>query len=198
MDLWQKLKTNTGQIATNIRQAQERYREEHSPKQSSTHSSKEDVSNKGPPKKPCKTLLVIDSLENDWTKIFGERKMHNGSYDLRVEQADFDNLNLASYSESGTMVDIQVCQEGTVVVRSFRPDFVLVRQSVRGIGPKEDHRNIIMGLQYGHVPSVNSLESVYNFAEKPWVFDCDTVSVNCCYVLTTTPLEISFTNTPTI
>lgn len=65
MELWQKLKTNTGQIATNIRQVQERYREEHSSKLSSTHSSKEDVSNKTP-KKLIKTLLVIDSQENDW------------------------------------------------------------------------------------------------------------------------------------
>jgi len=53
--------------------------------------------------------------------------------------------------------------------RSFRPDFVLIRQSVRGIGPKEDYRNILLGLQFGNVPCVNSLTSIYNFAEKPWV-----------------------------
>ncbi|XP_031561664.1 synapsin-2-like [Actinia tenebrosa] len=173
MELWQKLKTNTGQIATNLRQAQERYREEHSAssKHSSTHSSKEDVNkNSSASKKPSKVLLVIDSAENDWAKIFKGKTMHNGSYDIRVEQAEFSDLNLASYSDSGTMVDIQVCREGTVVVRSFRPDFVLVRESVRGIGPKEDYRNIILGLQFGNVPSINSLESIYNFAEKPWVF----------------------------
>ena len=32
-------------------------------------------------------------------------------------QAEFGDLNLASYSDSGTMVDIQVYREGTVVVR---------------------------------------------------------------------------------
>ena len=32
-------------------------------------------------------------------------------------QAQFADLNLASYSDSGTMVDIQVYREGTVVVR---------------------------------------------------------------------------------
>lgn len=56
-----------------------------------------------------------------------------------------------------------------LIFRSFRPDFVLVRQSVRGIGPREDHRNILLGLQFGNVPSINSLNSIYNFAEKPWV-----------------------------
>jgi hypothetical protein len=69
MELWQKLKTNTGHIATNLRQAQERYREEHSTgsKHSSTHSSKEDVSKSSASyKKPSKVLLVIDSAENDW------------------------------------------------------------------------------------------------------------------------------------
>ena len=32
-------------------------------------------------------------------------------------QAEFADLNLASYSDSGTMVDIQIYREGTVVVR---------------------------------------------------------------------------------
>lgn len=36
---------------------------------------------------------------------------------LRCIQAQFADLNLASYSDSGTMVDIQVYREGTVVVR---------------------------------------------------------------------------------
>jgi len=66
MELWQKLKTNTGQLASNIRQAQERYREElHTSKHSSNSGSKEDVSNKTQ-KNLIKTLLVIDSHENNW------------------------------------------------------------------------------------------------------------------------------------
>ncbi len=40
---------------------------------------------------------------------------------------------------------------------------------MRGIGPREDYRSILLGLQFGNVPSVNSLVSIYNFAEKPWV-----------------------------
>lgn len=34
----------------------------------------------------------------------------------------------------------------------------------------ENHRNVILGLQYGGVPSINSLQSIFNFLDKPWVF----------------------------
>lgn len=33
----------------------------------------------------------------------------------------------------------------------------------------EDFRNLIIGMQYAGIPSVNSLESIYNFCDKPWV-----------------------------
>lgn len=32
----------------------------------------------------------------------------------------------------------------------------------------EDFRNLIIGLQYGGVPSINSLTSIYNLCDKPW------------------------------
>lgn len=32
-----------------------------------------------------------------------------------------------------------------------------------------DHRSLVIGLQYAGIPSVNSLHSVYNFCDKPWV-----------------------------
>ena len=51
--------------------------------------------------------------------------------------------------------------------RSFKPDFVLVRQHVRDANI--DWRNILLGLKYGGVPSINSLHSIYNFLDKPWV-----------------------------
>ncbi|ERE88983.1 synapsin-3 [Cricetulus griseus] len=34
----------------------------------------------------------------------------------------------------------------------------------------EDYRSLVIGLQYGGLPAVNSLYSVYNFCSKPWVF----------------------------
>ena len=33
----------------------------------------------------------------------------------------------------------------------------------------EDFRHLIIGMQYAGLPSINSLESIYNFCDKPWV-----------------------------
>jgi len=44
---------------------------------------------------------------------------------------------------------------------------VLVRQHARNAN--DNWKHTILGLHYGGVPSVNSLESVYNFLDRPWV-----------------------------
>ncbi|KAK7102041.1 hypothetical protein V1264_020329 [Littorina saxatilis] len=115
----------------------------------------------------CKILLIIDDQHTDWSKYFKGKKIFN-DWDVRVEQAEFSEINLAAYSDSGTMVDIQVNRNGTKVVRSFKPDFLLIRQHVRDAN--EDWRNLLLGFQYGGIPSINSLSSTYNFLDKPWVF----------------------------
>ncbi|XP_063404955.1 synapsin-like isoform X1 [Mytilus trossulus] len=114
----------------------------------------------------CKILLVVDDQHTDWSKYFRGRKIF-GDWDIRVEQAEFKEINLASYSDTGTMVDIQVTRSGTKVVRSFKPDFLLIRQYVRDAS--EDWRSILIGFQYGDIPSINSLHSIYNFQDRPWV-----------------------------
>ena len=76
-------------------------------------------------------------------------------------------MNLAAYSDSGTTVDLLVDKDGVKVMRSFRPDFVLVRQNVRD--SIHDWKDMIIGLEFGCIPSINSLQSVYNFRDKPWV-----------------------------
>ena len=43
----------------------------------------------------------------------------------------------------------------------LKPDFLLIRQDPRDAG--EDYKSALLGFQYGLVPSINSLESVYNF-----------------------------------
>lgn len=53
--------------------------------------------------------------------------------------------------------------------RSFKPDFVLIRQHAFSMDKDGDHRHIVIGLQYAGLPSVNSVHSVYNFCDKPWV-----------------------------
>ncbi|KAK2184997.1 hypothetical protein NP493_248g03017 [Ridgeia piscesae] len=115
----------------------------------------------------CISILVIDERHTDWSKYFKGKKLF-GDWDVRVEQAEFDMINLASYTSTGTVVDIQVTRNGTRVVRSFKPDFVLVRQHVRDAN--ENWKNIILGLNYGGIPSINSLHSIYNFLDKPWIF----------------------------
>ncbi|XP_075066542.1 synapsin-3 [Mixophyes fleayi] len=131
------------------------------------------VEQTGPPAPPVvlkpKILLVIDDAHTDWAKYFRGKKV-NKDYEIRVEQAEFSELNLASYVNGGCMVDMQVMRNGTKVVRSFKPDFVLIRQHAYSMTLGEDFRSLIIGLQYGAVPSVNSLYSIYNFCSKPWVF----------------------------
>ncbi|XP_009869079.1 PREDICTED: synapsin-3-like, partial [Apaloderma vittatum] len=84
--------------------------------------------------------------------------------------AEFSELNLAAYVMGGCMVDMQVMRNGTKVVRSFKPDFVLIRQHAYSMALGEDFRSLIIGLQYGGIHTVNSLYSIYNFCSKPWVF----------------------------
>ncbi|TRZ12015.1 hypothetical protein HGM15179_015078 [Zosterops borbonicus] len=89
---------------------------------------------------------------------------------MPIIQAKFSELNLAAYVMGGCMVDMQVMRNGTKVVRSFKPDFVLIRQHAYSMALGEDFRSLIIGLQYGGIPTVNSLYSIYNFCSKPWVF----------------------------
>ncbi|KAJ4927409.1 hypothetical protein JOQ06_015140 [Pogonophryne albipinna] len=102
-------------------------------------------------------------------KVFRGKKIL-GDYDIKVEQAEFSEVNLVSYSNGNCSVDMQVFRGGTKVVRTFRPDFVLVRQHAFSMAQNEDFRNLIIGLQYAGIPSVNSLDSIYNLCDKPWAF----------------------------
>nr|XP_003217719.1 PREDICTED: synapsin-2 [Anolis carolinensis] len=119
--------------------------------------------------KKFKLLLVIDEPHTEWTKSFRGKKVL-GEYDIKVEQAQFSEVNLIAHADGNYAVDIQTFRNGTKVVRSFKPDFVLVRQHSFSMAENEDFRNLIIGMHYAGIPSVNSLESIYNFCDKPWVF----------------------------
>ncbi|XP_072123792.1 synapsin-3-like isoform X1 [Mobula birostris] len=116
-----------------------------------------------------KILLVVDDPHTDWSKYFRGKKVLE-EYEIRLEQAEFSELNLAAYVNGGCMIDMQLIRNGTKVVRSFKPDFVLIRQHAYNMAQGEDFRNLIIGLQYGRVPALNSLQSIYNFCNKPWMF----------------------------
>ncbi|XP_026885134.2 synapsin-2b [Electrophorus electricus] len=119
--------------------------------------------------KKFKVLLVIDEPLHEWAKLFRGKKIQ-GEYDIRVEQAEFSEINLVAHASGNCSVDMQVIRNGTRVVRSFKPDFVLVRQHAFSMTQNEDFRNLIIGLHYAGIPSVNSLESIYNLCDKPWAF----------------------------
>ncbi|XP_030398828.1 synapsin-1-like [Gopherus evgoodei] len=116
-----------------------------------------------------RTLLVIDEPGTDWPKLFKGKKLH-GDVEVRVEQAEFSELNLVAQANGAFSVDLEVLRNGMKVVRTVHPDFVLVRQHAYSMAPGGDHRGLVIGLQYAGVPSVNSLHSIYNFCDKPWVF----------------------------
>lgn len=137
------------------------------PHHSHHHQQQQRDSHQQISKEKSKILLVIDDQHTDWSKYFKGKKIF-ADYDIRVEQAEFKDINLASYSDAGTLVDINVYRNGTHVLRSFRPDFVLIRQYVRDINI--DWTNIVLGFQYGAVPGVNSMKALYNFRDKPWIF----------------------------
>ncbi|XP_029575737.1 synapsin-2 isoform X1 [Salmo trutta] len=119
--------------------------------------------------KKFKILLVIDEPQQEWAKLFRGKKVH-GDYDIKVEQAEFSEINVIAHANGSCNVDMQVLRNGTKVARSFKPDFVLIRQHAFSMTQNEDFRNLIIGLQYGGIPSINSLESIYNLCDKPWAF----------------------------
>ncbi|KAH1017761.1 hypothetical protein HUJ05_008358 [Dendroctonus ponderosae] len=117
------------------------------------------------------SLLVIDDQNTDWSKYFRGKRI--GDYEIRVEQAEFRELTVTATSE-GANVSMAVYRGGTRVGRSFRPDFLLVRQNLKDAG--EDHKKLLLAMKFGGVPSINNLNAIYNFQaifppqDKPWVF----------------------------
>ena len=51
--------------------------------------------------------------------------------------------------------------------RSFKPDFLVVRQST--CDANENWKNFLMGFLYGGVPSLNSLHALFNMHDRPWM-----------------------------
>uniref|UniRef100_A0A8C5IIB0 Uncharacterized protein n=1 Tax=Junco hyemalis TaxID=40217 RepID=A0A8C5IIB0_JUNHY len=63
-----------------------------------------------------KVLLVIDEPHTDWAKAFRGKKVH-GEYDIKVEQAEFSEINLIAHADGNYAVDVQIIRNGTKVVR---------------------------------------------------------------------------------
>lgn len=117
----------------------------------------------------AKVLLVVDDQQTDWAKVFRGRKVH-GEFDIKVEQVEFSEINIVANAMGSYSVTIDAIRGGHRVNKTIKPDFVLIRQHAFSMDRNGDHRNIVIGLQYSGLPSVNSIHSVYNFCDKPWVF----------------------------
>jgi len=116
------------------------------------------------------TLLVIDDNKTDWSSYFRGKKLdkESGGVDIRVEQAELHQITMTASSQTGVMVTVADERTGAKFFRSFKPDFLLLRQNLKNA--TEDFKNILLGFQFGGLPSLNSLTSVYNFQDKPWVY----------------------------
>ncbi|ESN90625.1 hypothetical protein HELRODRAFT_130473, partial [Helobdella robusta] len=113
-----------------------------------------------------KCVLVIDDRHTDWFVYFRKLKVF-GRMDIRVEQAEFRELNLTSFAGEGMVVHYRTIHS-SFISRLFQPDIILVRQHARNA--TENWSQLLIGLMHGGVPSVNQLHSLYNFMDKPWVF----------------------------
>ncbi|VDD76460.1 unnamed protein product [Mesocestoides corti] len=128
----------------------------------------------------CKVLLVIDHPFTDWAKYLHKRKIH-GDWEIRVEQAQMNDISITSSPDSGCSVTVQYSKGANSSTRqvafaifTFKPDFVLIRQ---GLGSATQHyENLITGFIFGGVPCLNSIEAVYNMRNKAWLF-CNLIGI---------------------
>lgn len=64
-------------------------------------------------------------------------------------------------SDTGCIVSMNIWRNGTKVPRSFKPDFVLIRQPIKN--GNLDFSAILTGFAYCNLPTINSINSIYQF-----------------------------------
>jgi glutathione synthase/RimK-type ligase-like ATP-grasp enzyme len=99
------------------------------------------------------TLLVLQANDYDWPEDITVHADTYSSAGLCVEVRKMAPSSSASSSTGKSM--------------TVQPDFVLVRNEVKT--PNFDGRNLLNGLLFADVPSVNSLQSILLFCERPAV-----------------------------
>ena len=120
----------------------------------------------------CKRLLVIDSdASHDWAGVFAGSTVavSGNNVPIEVVQVGWGDM-LCTSDNGGCQVDVIAKRAGVAAAsRTFKPDFVLIRNEVRGIDAATDFRHNLWGLMHGGVPSINSLASIMAFCERPVV-----------------------------
>lgn len=151
------------------------------------------------PPGPSRTLLVIESFKaespTDWTKVF-EKDDRRGSFlsdgitrvvveqhgwdDIMVTSEPFtagrgDNDTAASLAcprkrekQSTLRVHVRGNSPKSGATKTIAPDFILVRNEC--YTSTQDFRNELLGFIHdGSIQSVNSLDSIFRFTERPIV-----------------------------
>jgi len=95
----------------------------------------------------------------DWNKVFSGATLRDGTKIL-VVQVGWDDFHVNAEPHK-CIVHINP-KAGPPTIE---PDFVLVRNEVRTVS--KDFRNLLYGLMFSGVQSVNSLSSIYSFCERP-------------------------------
>lgn len=118
------------------------------------------------------TLLVIQADAYDWPAIFAGCRLRDGR-PIRVIQAGWDQLVVTADSPAMSattpaLVHLRPKADGKGG-GTVKPDYLLIRNEVRGGTYTEDWRGALFGLMFAGIPSVNSLESIYSFLERPIV-----------------------------
>lgn len=117
------------------------------------------------------TLLVIQIDNYDWQAIFAGHRLRDRR-PVRIVQTGWENILVQADSPAmspHTPCLVHCHLEGKQQSKTIQPDFVLIRNEVRGALHTQDYRNALYGLMFAGVPSVNSLQSVYSFLERPIV-----------------------------
>lgn len=151
------------------------------------------------PPDTSRTLLVIDSFKavspTDWAKVFarGDRRasfLSDGITRVVVEQHGWDDIMVTSepytayqggngrvaslaYSrkrekQSTLRVHVRGNSPNAGATKTIAPDFILVRNEC--YTSTQDFRNELFGFIHdGNIQSVNSLDSIFRFTERPIV-----------------------------
>eukprot|EP01095_Lingulamoeba_sp_RSL-Kostka_P011125 TRINITY_DN4157_c0_g1_i1.p1 TRINITY_DN4157_c0_g1~~TRINITY_DN4157_c0_g1_i1.p1 ORF type:complete len:384 (-),score=103.56 TRINITY_DN4157_c0_g1_i1:24-1175(-) len=122
-----------------------------------------------------KKLLIIDNNKNiKWQNYFNN-KFLNEDVPVLVYQSGWEDIELTSYFYSQSK---DKCCKCYVEIRdiydnrrhTINPDFLLIRNIINEATPNRNWKNLLYGLMYANVPSVNNLQACYNFLERPLVF----------------------------
>ena len=121
-------------------------------------------------------ILVVDyDSSHDWYAAFRGKTVLVGGVQckINVEQTAFEHISLSASGEAAVL-DIEpspdpILGSSQKNSRRFIPDFCLIRNVARGVHGR-DYRNILYGLHYAGVGSVNSLSSIISCQERAVVY----------------------------